>query len=170
MAIGRMLGHISFDHLKTPVISEEREEPMLIAIELHFTNHLLTQATEAATHIMKLHTGKEPNKNMKDAILKTIDPGIMTRVAAGDNKVAAFIECIYHRAQAFRKGLEVGGQRDQNISLSVLESDHQRGGFSKVALERNESNGLSSAYQVMKRLGLSFKTFVQDKNEFKGRD
>ena len=126
-----------FPHPVSHRLSQQRREPVHVAVQPQIPRHQPPVCLEPAVHVVQLHPARPPDHEVKDAGRRHLPDRILAILLPSRYQVVAFVQFFKKAWNLFRIVLQVAVHRKHNVAPAKSESGSQRRGLSEVSLETN---------------------------------
>ena len=156
----------NFDDPGSVETGEGRNKPMKFAVEIDVLENLGAIGFEGGAEVAQFDAGRAGHQPVGDTRGKLAGDGVVDAVlapTAGD--VVAFFDLLEEGWDVFRVMLEVAIERDDNLTLSFVESGGQRGGLSEVAAETDDFQTVIGLDEVGEQIEAAISGSIIDEDD-----
>jgi len=161
--LGR-LAHGHFADAKAEACRQDGHEAMLVAVQVHFFEHLAAHGARSAAEVLQPGAGDEVHQPVKGAATHAIEQVAVAGRAIADGHVRG-AQCRHQLGNVLRLDLVIGRQCDDHAALSALEAGHQRRGFAEAARQADDREVLAVVQQLFERAAGVRAVAVDHENE-----
>jgi len=150
VAVLRRLPHRHLVDAEAEPHREDRQEAMLIAVQIDLFQHLAMHRAYAATEIAQARAGDEVDETVECRAPHAVERVAIARPPIADRHIGGAQPC-EQLANVARLDLWIGGQRDDRAAARALEAGGERCSFAEVARQVDDREFLAFAQQRLQR-------------------
>jgi len=167
VAILRRLPHRHLADAETEAHREDRQEAVLIAVQIDFFQHLAPHRARAATQVAQSRAGDPVDESMEGRAAEAVERIAEARRAIADRHVGS-AQSREQLANVGRLDLRIGGQRHDRAAARALEARSQRRGFAEITRQIDDGEFLAFAQQRLERAARLRARSIEHEDEFVG--
>jgi len=163
-AIERRLAHRHFADAEAQPRREDGHEAMLVAVQVHFLEHLTTHGADAAAEILQSGARHEVHQPVEGAATHAIEQIAVAGRAIADRHVRG-AEGRDHLGNVLRLDLVICRQCDDHAASCALEAGHQRSGFAEAPRQGDDGEVFAIVQHFLQGAARIGAIAVEDEDE-----